>query len=42
MTDKDFNYLKLGESDLDKLFDAARDTLPIMDPDFLDQLQIVW
>ena len=40
MTDKDFNHLKLGESDLDKLFDAARDTLPIMDPDFLDQLQI--
>ena len=40
MTDKDFNHLKLGESDLDKLFDAARDTLPIMDPDFLDKLQI--
>ena len=40
MTDKNFNHLKLGESDLDKLFDAARDTLPIMDPDFLDKLQI--
>ena len=40
MTNKDFNYLKLDESDLDKLFDAARETRPIMDPDFLDQLQI--